>query len=187
MKPTYDRKLLFIKDRLIKRVAKYDSIAFEQLYNDSSGAVFGLAMSILRNKSDADDVVQDTFISIYNNASKYKGKGKAMAWIFTIARNNALMKIRERKKHSHIDLDDVYDTGEEVTFEEDMYKENLISVLLETLKDDERQIVVMHAMSSLKHKEIASIMDMPISTVLSKYKRSLEKLRNRMEVSEYEK
>jgi RNA polymerase sigma-70 factor (ECF subfamily) len=187
MKPSYNKKLLIIEDQLIKRVAKYDSAAFEELYNESSGAVFGLAMSILGNQADADDVVQDTYISIYNNATKYKGKGKAMAWIFTIARNHALMKIRERKKHSHVDLDDVYNIGEENTMEEDMYKENLISVLLDTLKEDERQIVVMHAMSNIKHKDIANIMDMPLSTVLSKYKRSLEKLRYRMEVNEYEK
>lgn len=187
MKPSYNKKLLIIEDQLIKRVAKYDSAAFEELYNESSGAVFGLAMSILGNQADADDVVQDTYISIYNNATKYKGKGKAMAWIFTIARNHALMKIRERKKHSHVDLDDVYNIGEENTMEEDMYKENLISVLLDTLKADERQIVVMHAMSNIKHKDIANIMDMPLSTVLSKYKRSLEKIRYRMEVNEYEK
>lgn len=187
MKPIYNRKLLVVEDRLIKKVAKYDSVAFEQLYNDASGAVFGLAMSILGNQADADDVVQETFISIYNNASNYKGKGKAMAWIFTIARNNALMKIRDRKKHSHVDLDEVYNVGEENTVDDDMYKENLISVLLETLKDDERQIVVMHAMSNMKHKDIANIMKLPLSTVLSKYKRSLEKLRNKMEVNEYEK
>jgi RNA polymerase sigma-70 factor (ECF subfamily) len=183
----YNRKLLYIDDKVIKKIAKYDSSAFEELYNKSSGAVFGLAMSILANQSDADDVVQETFISIYNNASKYKGKGKAMAWIFTIARNHALMKIRDRQKRSHIDLNQVYDVGVDDNIEDKIHKEQLVDVLLRVLKEDERQIVVMHAMSNMKHKEIANIMDMPLSTVLSKYKRSLEKLRKEMEVNEYEK
>jgi RNA polymerase sigma-70 factor (ECF subfamily) len=181
------KKLLVVPDKVIHSIAKYDKKAFEQLYNQTSGAVFGLAMSILANQSDADDVVQETYISVYNNASKYKGKGKAMAWIFTIARNHALMKIRDRQKRSHINLDDVYDVGVENNLEDDLHKEQLVDILLKTLKEDERQIVIMHAMSNMKHKEIAEIMDMPLSTVLSKYKRSLQKLRNVMEVNEYEK
>lgn len=186
MMSKYDRKLLVVEDKLIKKIAKYDSLAFEQLYNETSGAVFGLAMSILANQTDAEDVVQKTYISVYNNAKTYKGKGKAMAWIFTIARNHALMKIRDRNKRSHIDLDDLYDIGTENNIEEELHKEQLVDVLLNTLSEDERQIVVMHAMSNIKHKEIARIMGMPLSTVLSKYKRSLEKLRREMEVNEYE-
>lgn len=181
------KKLLIIPDKVIYKIAKYDKDAFEKLYNDTSGAVFGLAMSILANQTDAEDVVQETYISVYNNAAKYKGKGKAMAWIFTIARNHALMKIRDRQKQSHVNLDDVYDVGKENNIEDDLHKEQLVDVLLTTLKEDERQIVIMHAMSNMKHKDIAKIMNMPLSTVLSKYKRSLKKLRNEMEVNEYEK
>ena len=187
MNSLYKKKLLTISDKMIRRVANYDTEAFEELYNQTSGAVFGLSMSLLANRSDAEDVVQETYISIYNNASNYKGKGKAMAWIFTIARNHSLMKLRDIKKRSHVNLDDVYDLSIENNIEEDIYNEDIVNLLLKTLKEDERQIVIMHAMSSMKHKEIAEIMDMPLSTVLSKYKRSLEKLKRVMEVNEYEK
>ncbi len=183
----YKRRDLFINDNIIKRIAKYDKKAFEILYNKTSGAVFGLAMSMLKNKSDAEDVVQETYISIYQNASKYKSKNKAMAWIFTITRNFALMKIRDLKKREHVNLDDLYNVGVENKIEEELYKEKIVDVLLSTLKEDERQIVVMHAMSNLKHKEIAKIMDISLSTELSKYKRSLQKLKKEMEVNEYEK
>ncbi len=182
----YNKKLLFVDDKTIKRIAKYDNEEFEKLYNETSGAVFGIAMSILANQSDADDVVQETYISIYNNASNYRGKGKAMAWIFTIARNHALMKIRDKKTRAHVDLDEVYDIGVDSNTEEQMHKEQLVDVLLKTLKEDERQIVVMHSMSNLKHKDIAKVLDLPLSTVLSKYKRALLKLKNVMEVNEYE-
>lgn len=184
---TYNRKSLFISDKLIKRVAKNDSIAFEELYNESSGAVFGLAMSILSNKQDADDVVQDTYISVYHNAKKYKGKGKAMAWIFTIARNHALQRIRENKKNSTVDLDETYNIGTDDNIEETIQKEQLVDLVLQVLNEDERQIVVMHAMSDIKHKDIARIMELPLSTVLSKYRRALQKLKKEMEVNEYEK
>lgn len=187
MKTEYNRKLLEVSDKLIKRVANYDSTAFEEVYNKSSSAVFGLAMSILSNQTDAEDVVQETYISIYKNANKYEGKGKAMAWIFTIARNHALMVIRDRKKHTHENLDDSYNIGIDYNIEEKIHKEQLTDALLKTLKEDERQIVVMHAMSNIKHKDLAKIMGIPLSTVLSKYKRSLAKLKKMMEVNEYEK
>lgn len=186
MKQPYSRKRLKISDKLMARIAKYDVDAFEELYNQSSGAVYGLAMSIVANTQDADDVVQDTYITIYNKIDQYQPNGKAMAWIFTIARNTALMVIRQRKKHQHINLDDVYDVGVESTIEDDVYNEDLVEILLDELKEDERQIVVMHAMSNIKHKDIAKQLDIPLSTVLSKYRRSMQKLKKVMEVNGYE-
>ncbi|MGS0972164.1 MAG: RNA polymerase sigma factor [Candidatus Izemoplasmataceae bacterium] len=186
MRSNYNKETLNISDKLMRRVSNYDARAFEQLYNQASGAVFGLAMSIVGNQADAEDIVQNTFISIYEKISSYKPQGKAMAWIFTITRNHAYMLLRNKEKHTHIDLDDLYDIGTDNTVVEDTYKENITKLLLSELKDDERQIVTMHAMSNIKHKDIAKIMDMPLSTVLSKYRRSLEKLRNVLEVNEYE-
>ena len=181
------KNLIKISDKLIKRIANYDSSAFEELYNKASGAVYGLAISILRNPADAEDVVQDTFISIYDNANKYQPNGKAMAWIFTITRNHALMKIRDRKKQNLVDPNELYDVGIDSTAEQEMQDDELIRVISNVLKSDERQIVMMHVMSNMKHKDIAEIMDMPLSTVLSKYRRSLKKLRSEMEVIGYEK
>lgn len=187
MKTQYSPNELKVSDKLMKKIKDYDQDAFEVLYNKTSGAVFGLAMSILRNEEDVKDVVQNTFISIYEKIQSYEPEGKAMAWIFTITRNHAYMILRQKQKHNHIDLDEVYNVGVESTVEEDMHKEKLTSVLLNELQEDEREIVVMHAMSNIKHKDIAKIMDLPISTVLSKYRRSLQKLRTLMEVNEYAK
>ncbi len=186
MSSDYRRKDLHVSDKLMRRVARYDAQAFEELYNQSSGAVFGLAMSILGHRQDAEDVVQNTYISIYEKIQDYEGEGKAMAWIFTIARNHAYMILRDRQKRQHVDLDDVHDIGVETTVAEDLHKEQLVELLLEHLNEDERQIVVMHAMSNMKHKDIAKTLDMPLSTVLSKYRRSLKKLQTVMEVNDYE-
>lgn len=186
MKSDYNKKHLKVSDALIRKIANYDSIAFEQLYKEASGAVFGLAMSILRNYDDASDVVQNTFITIYEKAQDYQPEGKAMAWIFTITRNHAYMILRNKAKHNHSDLDDVYDVGVESTIENELENEELITELLQELQEDERQIVVMHAMSNMKHKDIAKELDLPLSTVLSKYRRSIQKLKQYMEVNEYE-
>ena len=110
-----------------------------------------------------------------------------MAWIFTITRNHALMVIRDRNKRQHVNLDDVYDVGIDHKIEEKIYNDKLIKVILETLSEDERQIIIMHSMSNVKHKEIAELLEMPLSTVLSKYNRALKKLKKELVVNGYEK
>lgn len=176
-----------VSDRMIKKVANHNVECFEELYRLSSAAVFGLAVSIVGNQVDAEDVVQEVYINIYDKANQYQGGNKAMAWIFTITRNQSLMKIRDRNKRKHVNLDDVYDVGIDNNIEDEMYNENLINKILEILNEDERQIVVMHSMSNIKHKEIAVLMKLPLSTVLSKYNRALKKLKKELVVNGYEK
>jgi RNA polymerase sigma-70 factor (ECF subfamily) len=187
MKKSPKNQRIKINDRIMKRVADKDAAAFEELYNISSSAVFGLAYSIVANQADAEDVVQEVYISIYEKAHQYQSRGKAMAWIFTITRNHSLMRIRDRQKRNYKNLDDIHNIGVENNIENEMYNEKVIKTILNILNEDERQIVVMHSMSNMKHKDIATTMEMPISTVLSKYKRALSKLRNELEVNGYEK
>lgn len=119
--------------------------------------------------------MQDTFLKVYSNAGSYTAKGKPMAWILTIARNLSLMKFRS-KVHEDID-DDQYHTAYDVPH---IHSENkmLVDHLLNKLSEEEREIVMLHAMSELKHREIADLMSLPLSTVLSKYNRAIAKLRS---------
>ena len=170
-------------DKCIARIARGDSEAMRELYDRAAAAVYGLALSILKNQADAEDVLQDCFLKIYGAAPSYKSQGKPMAWIFTITRNLSMQCLREKSKTADIpqeDWEEYIGSNENVTSEDRI----VLTELLETLSDDERQIVVMHAVSGMKHKEIAGIMEMPLSTVLSKYKRSLEKLKNKLIVYE---
>lgn len=181
----YKRKLK-ISDELIANIAKKDMKAFELVYEKASSAVFGYAMSILNHYDDATDVVQKTFISIYEHASDYQPNDKAMAWIFTITRNYALSIIRDKTRHPQVNLDDLYDIKDDTRIDDDVMHESIAMDLLNQLSKDEREIVVMHAMSNMKHKDIARLLNIPLSTVLSKYRRSIMKLKQYMEVNEDE-
>lgn len=171
------RKVPHISDELILKIAEGDQDAFHKLYEETSSLVFGYALSILKDKHNAEDVMQDTYIRIYSSASLYTPKGKPMAWILTIARNLSLMKFRQ-KPHENID-DEQYHSAYDMPH---IHSENkmLVDHLLNRLADDEREIVMLHAMSELKHREIAHLMSMPLSTVLSKYNRAIAKLREYM-------
>lgn len=171
------RKVPHISDELIERIAQGDQDAFHKLYEETSSLVFGYALSILKDKHKAEDVMQDTYIKVYSNAGSYTGKGKPMAWILTITRNLALMNFRQ-KQHENID-DDQYQSICDMPH---IHSENkmLVDHLLSRLSDEEREIVMLHAMSELKHREIAALTGLPLSTVLSKYNRAIAKLREFM-------
>ena len=98
---------LQLDENLIIRMASNDGAAFRELYQQTSGVVYGFAMSILRNKHDAEDVMHDAFIKIYSGAVTYKPSGNPMAWILTIVRNLCLNRIRAGKVCE--DLSEYYD------------------------------------------------------------------------------
>ena len=168
-----------ILDECIKKIAQNDKVSLSKLYEQSSKSVYAFALSILKNTSDAEDVMHDVYISIYNNAKSYKSNAKPMAWIITITKNLCLMKLRQRKRQSDIPQEDwekYLDKKQDLSLDD----KETISFLMKKLKDDERQIVILHAVSGFKHKEIASIMNLRLSTVLSKYNRALKKLKELM-------
>lgn len=165
---------------LMADLAAGDRDALAQLYHRTRAAVYGLAMSILGSGHDAEDVTQDTFVAVWEKCHLYRPQGTPMAWLLTITRNLARMKLRDRSR--------TQDLGEEqwmaipaqspsVTPED----RAVLEAALNILSDQERQIVVLHAAAGLKHREIAKLLELPLPTVLSKYRRALSKLKTKLE------
>ena len=148
---------LHLDENLIIRMASNDGAAFRELYQQTSGVVYGFAMSILRNKHD----------------------GNPMAWILTIVRNLCLNRIRAGKVCE--DLSEYDDLAGALNENDSMLDRMVLEAAMSVLDAEERQIVVLHAMTGFKHREIAEILDLPTGTVLSKYNRALKKMRKEME------
>ena len=176
---------LQLDENLIIRMASNDGAAFRELYQQTSGVVYGFAMSILRNKHDAEDVMHDAFIKIYSSAVTYRPSGNPMAWILTIVRNLCLNKIRAGKVCE--DLSEYYDLAGSSNDSENMLDRMVLETAMSVLDAEERQIVILHAMTGFKHREIAEVLDLPTGTVLSKYNRALKKMRKEMESKGVEK
>lgn len=155
-----------------------DQNALDQLYLSTKSAVFGLALSILKNFSDAEDVLHDTFISLYVNAPNYQANGKPLSYILTITRNACLKKIRADKKLKPIDENEIDAFFKSHNLDAANVAENrlIIKECFELLNDEERQILVMHAVGGLKFREVSTLIDIPLPTVLSKYNRAIKKL-----------
>jgi len=166
-------------ERYIAGIADRDESAFAKLYQAASNSVYGFALSIMKNTHDAEDVMQDCFLSVYHGAADYRPDGKPMAWILTIARNLCLMKLRKAKRNADIPEEDwePYLTSKEGLAAEDrIVLESCIGLLAE----EEKEILLLHVLGGMKHREIAELMRMPLATVLSKYHRTLKKLRAQM-------
>ena len=161
-------------DRLIAAIAAGDADALTSLYHETSAGVYAYALSVLKNSQDAEDVLQDCFLKIQSSAGAYRSKGKPMAWIFTITKNLCMDIMREKKKTAVLS----YDPGLSGADPDDRL---VVEACLKVLADEERQIVVLYAVSGIKHREVAEIMSLPLSTVLSKYRRALKKMKNYLE------
>ena len=162
-------------DILIQKTSEGDMRALEELYNDTRESVYAYALSLVKNLHDAEDVLQECYINIYRGASGYVSKGKPLAWILTITKNLCFKKFNENKDRVDLTEDEWSKHLEgfaDLTPEEKTVLKDCISLL----SDEERQIVELHAISGYRHREIAEHLGIPLSTVISKYNRALQKL-----------
>ena len=162
-------------ESLLLGVAAGDSHSLEELYHRTRTAVYGLVLSYLKHPQDAEDVTQDAFVRIWDTAASYRPQGKPMAWLLTVARNLALMRLRERGKTQEL-TDEEWSAlparAPDVTPED----RHVLRAARSVLSAQERQVVMLHAVTGLKHREIAQLLELPLATVLSKYRRALKKL-----------
>ena len=165
---------------LLLQIAAGGREALADFYAATRTAVYGLALSYLRNGHDAEDVTQDVYLRVWDSAAGYQPHGKPLAWVLTIAKNFALMRLRSREKLRDLsegEWEFLAIESPAVTAED----REVLSAALGVLGEQERQIVLLHAVSGLKHREIAQLMELPLATVLSKYHRGLKKLKKKLE------
>lgn len=167
-------------DTLLGRIAIGDTAALEALYRRTQTAVYGFALSVLKNAHDAEDVLHDCYVAVWNSAAQYRSQSKPMAWLITIAKNLCLQRLRAQCKtadmpedmHAFLPADSAGMSVEDRT---------VLSACMRQLSDGERQIVTLHAVAGFKHREIAAILRMPLATVLSKYNRAIKKLKQHLQ------
>ena len=166
-------------DAALDQIARGDRQGLAALYRETSPAVYGFALSVVKNAQDAEDILQDTYLRVYGAAPGYRSAGKPMAWILTICRNLCLQRLRERSRQAALpqeDWEEYLEGCPGVTPEDRL----VIAECMRKLSDQERQIVVLHAVAGFKHREIGALLELGVSTVLSKYHRALKKLKEEL-------
>mgnify|MGYP000302539297 CR=1 FL=1 len=166
--------------RLLSGVAAGNRDDLAQLYRRTRTAVYGLALSYLRNAHDAQDLTQDVYVHIWDTADRYRPTGSPIGWVLAVCRNLCLMRLRRTERHavlSEAEWDAIPQQETGLTTEE----RTLLQHVLSRLGEEERRIVLLHAVTGLKHREIAALLELPLPTVLSKYHRAIRKMRADLE------
>lgn len=162
-------------EAMLSGIAREDSAAFERFYRSTDRTLYTYILSLTRNHHDAQDVMMDTYLKVRANAHRYVPQGKPLAWVFTIARN--LVRSRQREAARETLYGDV--TEVELAFPATDTQDDTLALreAMTVLSEEERQIVLLHAVSGMKHRELSELLELPLSTVLSKYARALAKLK----------
>lgn len=162
-------------EALLRRIGQGDAEAFEHFYRATDRAIYAYALSLTRNHHDAQDIMMEAYLKIRSAAHLYRPGGKPMAWVFTIVKN--LVRDQQRRTGREGLMGDCPE-GELAIPESDRSDEAMVlRQAMRVLSAEEREIVLLHAVSGLKHREIAGMLERPLSTVLSRYHRALGKLR----------
>ena len=165
-----------IDEGLFEKIANGDDAAFTEYA--SYRQIYGFLVALTKNKEDAEDLLQNTYIRIRNGSHLYRKQGTPMTWMCAVAKNQFLDFVRKKSKGVSVDFDEVEKyvsegLGTGVKQHKDVENEMVLEKAFEILNKQERTIVVLHMIDGLKHREISKITGIPLSTVLSKYNRSL--------------
>jgi RNA polymerase sigma-70 factor (ECF subfamily) len=175
---------------LMLRIAQGDQRAFETLYDRFSGILFATAYRVLNNQAAAEDVVQDTFIQIWQKAPQYDpARGKPLTWAVTLTRNRSIDRLRSTQRRSRMQ-DDLQ--AESETFEQFDGRSSLDAIssaetsqrvrdAVNKLPADMREAIELAFFGSLKQSEIAERLNTPLGTIKARIRRGMTKLQNMLD------
>ncbi|WP_018127016.1 sigma-70 family RNA polymerase sigma factor [Balneola vulgaris] len=174
---------------LLIRIAAKDPVALSLLYDQYNRLLFGLLVSILKKKEEAEDILQEVFTNIWEKADQYDPeKGSAYTWIVSLTRNKGIDRLRskvykeQKKQSTSLDNEDTYMPlfSEENNPLEDAILSDRASMLKEALaKISEKQRTVLQVayFDGLTQTEISEQLDIPLGTVKSRMRDGMLKLR----------
>ena len=170
---------------LLQRIAQKDSASFQALYRKYSGLIFTAIANVLNDHHDAEDVMQEVLVQLWNKAHLYEPrKGKPLTWITTMARNRAIDRIRSKQRRSRLNDDfESENKTDQFEFEDssaDICEVNersrIVRSAVSKLTPDQKEAVVLAYFSGLTQAEVAERLNEPLGTVKARIRRGVNRL-----------
>lgn len=169
-------------DELLVQVATGDRQAFESVYQLASGRLFAICLHVLRDRGDAEDVLQDAFVTVWHKAAQFdRAKASAMTWLSMLARNRAIDRLRAAPPRA---LDDLSVAEEIPDFApqpaqaaEHATDRERLDECLETLEPRRRSLIRLAFLDGASYEELARRIGAPLGSVKSWIRRGLGQLR----------
>lgn len=184
-KENENKRMKNLQDELIRKCRQGDVRAQFSLYKQYSRAMYNVAVRITGNKYDAEDVLQEAFISAFSRMDSFRGDASPGAWIKRIVINQAISFLRSKSA-------DQMELKEEITSEDGPEETvdaaldpSLVHEAIKDLPDGARTILTLYALEGYQHDEIAQILDISISTSKSQYRRGKQLLADKLKNKVY--
>lgn len=174
-----------IDQDLIEQVKKGDKTAFKEIYSRFSQVTYNLALRILKDKEDAEEVVQEIFLQIWNKAYSYDpDRGAVSIWVVNIARSRSIDKLRTvgyRNKNVEIDEEKVNSNVDlSRTIEDRDESKQVIKKALDSLPDKQRIAIELVYFGGLTHIEAAEELEEPVGTIKTRIRLGVMKLKDKI-------
>lgn len=182
-----------LETRLARLARKGDQRAFAEIVDLYKDKLYHLANRMTGNRQEAEDVVQETFLRVYKNLDRYDENQKFSTWIYRIATNLCIDRLRKRRAVYSLDSESADHDGldgysmmpsEERTPESELIlteTQRLIRDAIETLPVKYKSIMILRYLQDLSLQEISDVLDMPVTTVKTRVHRGREFLRKKLE------
>lgn len=169
-----------IHNRLIEKCLEGDIKAQYQLYKQYSKAMYNIAIRFLNNKMDAEDILQESFVTAFKRLDELKNREVFGSWLKRIVINNCI-SLQRKRKVAFEEIDEERH-GEAEEPDEDLLEVDpaLVHNAIKELPAKGRMVLVMRALEGYSHKEIAEAMDITVSTSKTQYSRALTLLNNKL-------
>ena len=154
--------------------------ALETIYSLTRKGVYSFILPILHTHERSEDIMQDTYIMVYEKISLYDEDKNPLNWILTIAKNLALTDINKSNRELDTDFSDPINENRVYSNDSKEFDTPTIDLARRILNEEELQIVLMFAIGEYKHREISEILNLPLGTVTWKYNQAIKKIRKAM-------
>jgi RNA polymerase sigma-70 factor (ECF subfamily) len=172
---------------LLREIGAGDRSAFAQFYDRYSKLLFSIAFKILSDSKEAEDVLQEVFLQIWDKAGQYDSRlGKPVSWAVTLTRNKAIDHIRSSQRRTKLfeaAATELAAPAEEVANESVRDRESaaLIGSAVAELPAEQRQAIELAFFRGLTQNEISETLKEPLGTIKARIRRGMLKLRDRLE------
>jgi len=174
---------------LIRRVQNGDMVAFNDIVDRYKNRLMNTIIRMVNSQQEAEDIVQETFLRVYQHRNSFDFRHCFSTWLYTIALNLARNELRKRKRFKFFDIFDMQGHESEISVEMKL-PSNLSKVLekaIESLPDKYKTAFILRDIQEQPYEEVAKIMSIPLGTVKSRVNRARallrDKLKPRMEES----
>jgi RNA polymerase sigma-70 factor (ECF subfamily) len=171
---------------LIHRVARKDSQAFALLYQATAPKLLGTVLRILRDRGWADDVIQDSYLKIWQKAEQFQdGKSSPITWLVSIARNSAIDELRKHPagRTTNSDELDELPAGQSTAQQqlEDQRAASKLNHCIDQLEKDRQDMVRLAYLNGWSREDLASQFEQPVNTVKTWLHRALKQIKRCLE------